>query len=652
MEGKIMKHTKLLVVVLLVALFACLAVTAMADDPCPHLYMKEESYTAPTCLGEGVQVLRCSNPDCDYVLVRTIPALGHSFPDTPTTTIPATCGQAGRYEYKCNRCEHVKKIDIPATGNHDFQAVLDPGKAPTCTGNGIGATMGCIVCGKKMADPVVIPPLGHVFTENAWVVNTPATCAREGVLQRTCNRCGYIDTMKVGKADHHTQADGNDLTPTFNAAYNAAKTSADITNYTTFDYCILPFTPATCTTNGCTAVIQCPTCGAKKGGEVIPAFGHDVTGVAWTVKTPATCASAGELGRRCKNCNAWIETQNVGKAAYHTDWNGNALTNTPEGQFNAHKKDALESNYKTIETCILPATPAGCVTDGCYAVFQCPTCGKTVGGGKWAASGHNVATWTTTNPTCTADGKSEGVCSNPNCEVGTVTVKLPAYGHSATWTVVEWPTASKLGRSELKCARCGEVLGVQYFSKNSDAPTGTVNTGVSTSTTPISVSGKKAAEHEAVASTVVKTTTSTAKSTTKTSTAKTSTSSTKAAAAPATTETKKVATVAAVVAAPAALAENQAQLVADKHLYVVKNVAGEEIVLTVNVVDGKITVEANLAEGESLVLYANAEAVEAPTAENTLVLTANEAVELPEAFANAILAVVKTESLPAAVAAK
>ena len=50
-----------------------------------------------------------------------------------------------------------------------------------------------------------------------------------------------------------------------------------------------------------------------------------------------------------------------------------------------------------------------------------------------------------------------------------------------------------------------------------------------------------------------------------------------------------------------------------------------------------------------LLLYANAEAVEAPTAENTLVLTANEAVELPEAFANAILAVVKTESLPAAV---
>ena len=619
-----MKHTKLLVVVLLVALFACLAVTAMADDPCAHLYMKEESYTPPTCLGEGVQVLRCTNPDCDYVLVRTIPALGHSFPDTPTNTIPATCAKAGRYEYKCTRCDHVKKIDIPATGNHIYDDVLDAGIAPTCVANGMGPTYGCIYCGKKMADPVVIPPLGHNFKGQEYVVIRPATCAVDGLIGRKCTRCDYYDDIQnVGKGNHDA------------GWYTYKKDTATAgAGYT------LAYKAPTCTTPGCTAVYQCSICGSTRGGEQIAALGHLLNGVAWTVKTPATCATDGILERKCDRCGASVETQNVGKLSTH---------DANYQNYNANKEQTTSGTNGVI----LPARKADCTTNGCYAVVQCAICGKTIGGGVWAASGHKVAAWTTTEPKCTVDGKSVGTCSNCGKEV---TVKLPAYGHSATWSITTWPTATSMGKSELVCARCGETLGVQFFSKTSEAPTGTVNTGVSTSTTPTSVSGKKAAEHEASASTVVKNTTSsktsTAKSTTKTSTAKTSTSSTKAAAAPATTETKTVATVAAVVAAPAALAENQAQLVADKHLYVVKNVAGEEIVLTVNVVDGKITVEANLAEGESLVLYANAEAVEAPTAENTLVLTANEAVELPEAFANAILAVVKTESLPAAVAAK
>lgn len=648
MEGKNMKHTKLLVVALLVALMACLAVTALADDPCRHLVMVQESYTAPTCLSEGVLVTRCSNPDCDYAVVQTIPATGHDFPDAPTTIVDPTCGKAGRYEYKCNNCTHVRKIDIPATGLHDYQAVLDPGYAPTCTANGLTATMGCIVCGKKQADPTVIPPLGHKFTENAWVVNTPATCAREGVLERTCNRCGYIDTMKIGKADHHTDANGDALAPTLGAAYNAAKYTATNADYTTFDYCILPHTEPTCTTTGCTAVVQCPTCGAKMGNEVIPAIGHDINGVAYTVKVPATCASEGVLGRRCKNCNAWIETKNVGKADHHTDWDGNALANSPEAQYNAHKKDALEANYKTIETCILPATPAGCLTDGCYAVFQCPTCGKTVGGGKWAATGHNIQNWNTTQPTCTADGKSEGQCTNANCEVGTVTVKLPAYGHSATWNIVDWPTATTMGKAELVCARCGETIGVQFFSKTADAPSGTVNTGVATTTKAVSTSGSKTSEHEASASKIVKTTTTKKTSTASSSSKSTSTAKTTTAAPKTVAATTKVATVAVASALPA----NATELKADTKLYVVKNAAGEDVVLNVMIADGKITVAANLAEGESVVLYADADAIANPTAENTLVLTANEAVELPEAFANAIIAVVKTDSLPAAVAAK
>ncbi|MBR1606348.1 MAG: hypothetical protein IJ664_01445 [Clostridia bacterium] len=318
---------------------------------------------------------------------------------------------------------------------------------------------------------------------------------------------------------------------------------------------------------------------------------------------------------------------------------------------------------------IIAGKPVTCEKDGCKPLTQCPECGKIEGGEVIKAKGHKFGAWIDIQkPTCTQEGIRYRECSNTFCDNIAVEgfghrqqEKTAAFGHRATWKTTKEATATEAGFAELKCDICGTLLASQIYYYGQTAPSGTVSTAnnvnISAKSTnlvkqdPTGISATKTAP-----ATKTNTKSTATKSTTKstTSTASTKTAAAAPAAAAAAPAAKKVATVAAVKAAPAAeLEPNQALLVADKHLYVVRNVAGEEIVLTVNIVDGKITVEAKLAEGESLVLYANAEAIENPTAENTLVLTANEAVELPEAFlSEAIVAVVKTESLPTALAAK
>lgn len=609
-----MKHTKLLVVALLVALIACLAMSASAD-PCLHPTRQQLVQFAPTCVTSGVGIVQCLT--CGTTIdTYVIPATGIHTYGTPVEVAP-TCGEAGCVKRTCTVCGYTDVYQtIPATNNHTWTTYA-AAVAPTCTTNGTKEWKICSVCGKlKTAAPEVDPAPGHDVDGQPWdVIVQEANCAQIGILGRRCRVClAVVETKNTPKGNHDAGWYTYDKTTTTQGS-----------GYT------LPYKAPYCTTTGCTAVYQCSICGALKGGETIEALGHDLNGVVWTVKTKATCATAGVLERKCNRCGQSVETQNVGKTSYHSDANGvandynNAKTNVAADGFTLSL-----ANNGSLQP-IIPFKQGDCTTDGCKAVWQCPTCGATKGGEKVTAPGHKIPeanwAWKNGNPAnCTTAGVREGTCSV--CGKVGASVTVPAYGHSAVWQIQTVATPTSTGMAILKCTRCGQTIGMQILNYGDKLPSGSVNTGNAAKST------------------------STAKSTTttkKTSTAKT-TKTTTTAAAPAAATTKTATVVAA--AAPAALPTNAAALKADTSLYIVKNVADEDIVLSVEVKDGKITVTADLAEGESLVLYANEDAIANPTAENTLVLTANEAVELPAEFANAILAVVKTESLPAAVAAK
>ena len=608
-----MKHTKLLVVALLVALLACLSVTAMAGDlskvNCDHRYTYPDTIKAPGCETKGLVGVTCY--ECGLVVSYVeIDPVGHTWGDWVIAEYP-TCGKEGTRTSTCEVCGHIRQEKIPVNGlPHTWVTVEGSASPATCVADGVKASKVCSVCGLQQKG-AVDPATGHDFNGVEWVpFGDNSTCQYHGHLRRACaNGCGYFEYKELPLVDHNWSSDP-----------------------------ILPAKANSCTTNGCKAVYECVWCGAQKGGDVIPATGHNFGGQTWLVASEPTCQTNGKLYRVCAN--------GCGAKEY---------------------MDAPKIGHAWAATPILPAKAATCETTGCTAVYQCttPGCGATKGGDTTPALGHVITEWGWLAPdgtvdysdkyatTCEYTGTRVGICAHYadgtcNLAKGMVKNKIPAYGHSAQWRMVRAATPDMVGIYELWCTRCNDVINTVHIKYGEKAPTGSVNTGAAASTNTVAANVTKVTS-ETVGKNPTSTKTATAKTSTKSTT---SSASTKTAAAPATTETKKVVTVAAVAAAPAALEDNQAQLVADKHLYVVKNVAGEEIVLTVNVADGKITVEANLAEGESLVLYANAEAIEAPTAENTLVLTANEAVELPEAFANAIVAVVKTESLPTAVAAK
>ena len=668
-----MKHTKLLVLVLVVALFACLAVNAMAADCTGDThygtiekvdkdgYLKpfsSDTYlVTPTCSMEGVIRYHCSA--CNNYWNVPVAKLAHKYATTYDQVKAPTCTATGLVARKCENYAvcgaYTDAYDVAALG-HDFSVDGQAAKAPKCETPGCTAIKFCSRCQAKSGGEYVAP-LGHKIEGAAWIAISAPTCKDVGLVGRFCQRDAEV-CEKGGKA-METNGDAAKMAKNALATEAIAKVDHAEENI----YTIVVGKDPTCESAGCKAKKGCKLCGAEWGGDYIAPLGHTLnlngSVATWIAIKPATCAADGLVGRFCQRSADVCE-----KGGKAMETNGNASTMAKNAIETAAVPkltgDAVHTWVKIVD-----AKPQTCEDTGCKAKYQCSVCNLTKGGDVTPALGHDWGAWTEeVKPSCTDNGKrvrqcQRGeLCAKAWAETGKAHVqveKVPAYGHRATWYPgTGTPSATNPVLYTLKCDICTKVLATQLVYSAADAPKGTVTTAVGVQASTASGKVKTASNPAVAKNSATKTGETAVKSTAKTTSTKStaSTASTKTAAAPATTETKKVATVAAVAAPAAELEANQAQLVADKHLYVVKNVAGEEIVLTVNVADGKITVEAALAEGESLVLYANAEAIENPTAENTLVLTANEAVELPEAFANAIVAVVKTESLPTAVATK
>lgn len=61
----------------------------------------------------------CTNEGCDYKSWAIIPALGH---DLETTTVDATCTEAGLTTKSCKNCSYTETEEIPIVP-HDYQFV-------------------------------------------------------------------------------------------------------------------------------------------------------------------------------------------------------------------------------------------------------------------------------------------------------------------------------------------------------------------------------------------------------------------------------------------------------------------------------------------------------------------------------------------------
>lgn len=103
--------------------------------------------------------------------------------------------------------------EINCNGNHT--PATQPGKAATCTAEGLSDGSYCSVCGEVLKTQTAIGAKGHSYGE--WTVVTPATTEAEGKSQRTCSACGRTEEKTVSNL---TQT----LEPTVEATQPSATT--------------------------------------------------------------------------------------------------------------------------------------------------------------------------------------------------------------------------------------------------------------------------------------------------------------------------------------------------------------------------------------------------------------------------------------------
>ena len=188
----------------------------------------------PTCTEQGYTLHTCNeNAEKSYKDNYT-DALGHDYKEVIT---PATCKDAGKVENICQRCNDTQFVkDLPVTEDHKWNdgAVT---KAATCTEAG-EKLYTCTVCNKTKTE--TIEATGHDWNETT----TPATCGKDGSVDRTCKTCGVTEHVK-------------DLPATGNHAWDAGKIT----------------TEATCDGKG-VKTFTCTVCNETKTEE-IAALGHD-----------------------------------------------------------------------------------------------------------------------------------------------------------------------------------------------------------------------------------------------------------------------------------------------------------------------------------------------------------------------------------------
>lgn len=154
-----------------------------------------------------------------------------------TETKAATCAAEGEATRTCEKCGTVETRSIPKLAHtpvvdKDGKPVPTIVTAPTCEKEG-EYTFVCSVCGEKFVteEEILIeiddipmkvtngklPALGHKWETNekylpeypenkdsahVWKVTKPATCTEEGEMQKTCERCGIVETDKREALGH------------------------------------------------------------------------------------------------------------------------------------------------------------------------------------------------------------------------------------------------------------------------------------------------------------------------------------------------------------------------------------------------------------------------------------------------------------------
>ena len=317
--------------------------------------IKVENSVAPDCVNPGSydNVIYCTT--CGEEISRqtvTVSALGHSY--TSVVTAP-DCENGGYTTHTCTVCGYSYVSDEVAPLGHTVEIL--PGKAVTCTENGLTEGKKCTTCLKTLLPQTVVVALGHVDSDGNYVCDVCGEdlCtdhSEELILGKapTCTEPGLTDGKKCSVCGDILLA--QEEIPALGHSYSAVVTAPDCENggYTTY---------------------TCTACGDSYTADETEAFGHSYSAVV----TAPDCINNGYTTYTCTVCGDIAikdETAALGHSYVATHI---APTCTAEG-YTLYTCSVCDDSYIADR---IPTVPHSWTEATTEAPKTCTTCGKTEG---------------------------------------------------------------------------------------------------------------------------------------------------------------------------------------------------------------------------------------------------------------------------------
>ena len=192
--------------------------------------LNEELTVAPTCAKDGVKFYECAN--CGTTQEIVDPATGNH--EYNYEYIDASCEEWGIVIITCKNCTYYKQetdSSKPPLEHNYIVNTDDPNYvAPTCVSQGYG-TFECTRCNDTYAGPIAalttngqhqwivntdtddtlpgfVLGVGNNYATvdeakaDGWTTVTAYNCTTAGLIQRVCDRCGYIESKPVAATGH------------------------------------------------------------------------------------------------------------------------------------------------------------------------------------------------------------------------------------------------------------------------------------------------------------------------------------------------------------------------------------------------------------------------------------------------------------------
>ncbi len=340
---------------------------------------------------------------------------------------------------------------------------------------------------KKKILAVVLAALMIISILPVTVFAADAKCPGKGNVHTLDNCTSEVESVVAGTCDEHDHHDGFTL-------YECTVCGDHfVDNFVEVEHEWVEKkkeTPATCLKDGTTATYECKVCKATKGGETIPALGHDFE----IIESTGDCEHEGKIVTKCKNCgstntqlvkgdgHAWSEhPTSIKKEPTHTTTGiavytcqNEGCTETKEVIIMATEKHEHVVHHKAVE--------ASCKTPGTAEYWECTDCGKLFTEEKCenettlkklavTKDGHDkkLIHHETVAATCTSTGIKEywecEVCGKKYLdESGTTLIKdfakettIAKLAHAYEFDKTIAPTCTEKGFDQYKCSVCGDI---------------------------------------------------------------------------------------------------------------------------------------------------------------------------------------------------